>query len=106
MSAERGTDISIPKSGTVQSINIDSGDSTVACFVEIKIPGGVSITKLSIKYDGDRVDDLMLYDETDEDKWSTPMIIGELSISINDAYPNIIFKHAHEVTTLTVTGSY
>jgi hypothetical protein len=25
---------------------------------------------------------------------------------INDAYPNIIFKHPHEVTTLTVTGSY
>jgi hypothetical protein len=106
VSAARGTDISFPKSGSVQSINIDSGDTTITWFARIKIPGGVSIPKLSFKYDGDSVEDLLLFDETDGDKWITPMIIVELTFSVNDAYPNIIFNHPHEVTTLTVTGSY
>jgi crooked neck len=79
VSAARGTDISFPKSGSVQSINIDSGDTTITWFARIKIPGGVSIPKLSFKYDGDSVEDLLLFDETDGDKWITPMIIVELT---------------------------
>jgi hypothetical protein len=34
------------------------------------------------------------------------MIILELALSVNDAYPNIIFKHPNEVTIMIVTGSY
>ena len=76
------------------------------CFVEMKIPGGVIIPKLTFKFDGDTIEDLQIYDYKDNSKWTTPMIITNLVFTISNAYPNVMFQNPHQVSSLTVSGSY
>ena len=106
VSAPRVTDIDTTKDGSVQKISIQSEENTVRCYVEIKMPGGVNIPKLKFNSEGDRIQDLVFYDYKDGSTWNTPLIIGELEFIIDDSFPNIIFDNEHEVTTLTVSGSY
>jgi hypothetical protein len=106
VSAPRITDIAIPKEGTTQYINVLSELNSVMCFVEIKIPGGVNIPKLSFKLEGDKISDLIIYDYKDDSTWSNPMLIDELNFNIVESYPNVFFKNQHQVAHLKVQGSY
>jgi hypothetical protein len=106
VSADRNADVSTPKVGTVQYINFKAANSAVQCYAEIKIPGGVTITKLSLTLNGDSISDLVIRDFKDDSTWKTPMTITTLEMTISDSYPNVLFHHAHVVTTLTVSGTY
>jgi hypothetical protein len=106
VSASRVTDINTPREGGVQKIEVLSEINTVLWYAEIRIPGGVTIPKISFKFQGDRIDNLMLYDFKDDSNWVTPLIVTELQFKISDAYPNILMKNSHQVSTLTVSGSY
>ena len=106
VSASFSTDVGVPLSGSVRNINVISEVGSVPCYVEVKIPGGVRIPKLSFKYNGDGIPDLMLYDYKDDTNWSTPMNIGELAIAVSDSYPNVLLQNAHQVDTLTVSGNF
>jgi hypothetical protein len=75
VSAPRITDIDTPKEGTTQYINVLSELNSVMCFVEIKIPGGVNISKLSFKLEGDKISNLIIYDYKDDSIWNNPMLI-------------------------------
>ena len=78
----------------------------VEWYVELRIPGGVRIPKLSFSYDGDGTNDVLLYDQKGNNKWNNPMIIGELSIKVSESYPNVIFENEHEVDLLVISGTY
>jgi hypothetical protein len=106
VSAPRITNIATPKEGTVQYINVLSELNSVMCYVEIKIPGGVNIPKLSFKLEGDKIPDLMIYDYKDDSTWNNPMLIDELNFDIIESYPNVLFKNQHQVANLNVQGSY
>ena len=106
MSASRSTTLSTSKSGTTQNINIVSDSGDVQCYVEMKIPGGVTIPKLTFTFDGDTIEDLQIYDYKDDSKWKTPMIITNLVFTVSNAYPNVMFQNPHQVSSLTVSGSY
>ena len=106
MSASRSTTFSASKSGTAQNINIVSDSGVVQCYVEMKIPGGVTIPKLTFTFDGDTIEDLQIYDYKDNSKWTTPMIITNLVFTISNAYPNVMFQNPHQVSSLTVSGSF
>lgn len=108
ISADRSTTIDTPKESGVQKINVQagSGSKEVQCFVELKIPGGVSLPTLTFTYNGDTRNNVLLFDYKDDSTWTTPMKMSTLTISVTDAYPNVFFKHAHEVTTLSVTGTF
>ena len=54
----------------------DTGE--VQWYVEIYVPGGVTIPKLSITYNGDTSQNVLLYDYKDGSSWTTPMIITNL----------------------------
>ena len=106
VSAARGTSVSAPKASTVQGFTVNASKGAVQCYVEIYIPGGVTIPKLSLNYNGDSILDLIIYDHKDGSSWNTPMIITDLSIVVSDSYPNILFENQHVVSSLTVTGTY
>jgi hypothetical protein len=106
VSAPRITNIATPKEGTVQYINVLSELNSVMCYVEIKIPGGVNIPKLSFKLEGDEIPDLMIYDFKEDSTWNNPMLIDELNFDIIESYPNVLFKNQHQVANLNVQGSY
>ena len=61
VSAGRSTTIDTPNSGVIQTIKIHSDVEAVECYVELRIPGGVSIPKLSLTYDGDGTNDVLVY---------------------------------------------
>ena len=106
VSASRQTSVSYSLSSSVQTISVQSDTSYVQWYVELHIPGGVTIPKLSITYDGDTTENVMLYDYKSGSSWKTPMIITTMAISITGSYPNIDFANAHTVSSLTVSGSY
>ena len=106
ISASRSTSITNLLSGTAQSITISSDTNTVQCYVEMKIPGGVTIPKLTFTFDGDTIEDLQIYDYKDGSKWTTPMIITNLVFTVSNAYPNVMFQNPHQVSSLSVSGSY
>ena len=106
ISAPRSTTINTPLEGTIQKIDILSDVDSVKCYVEIKIPGGVTIQKLSLNYEGDKIPDLMLYDYKGDSTWNSPLKVTLLDIKVADSYPNILFQNAHEITELTVSGTY
>ena len=106
VSASRSTSVSSSLSGTIQSISVKSDAGTVQCYVELKIPGDITIPKLAFTYDGDTIQDLMLYDYKDNSRWTTPMIITTLTFTISNAYPNIFFQNSHQVSSLTVSGLF
>ena len=72
----------------------------------MKIPGGVTIPKLTFTFDGDTIEDLQIYDYKDGSKWTTPMIITNLVFTVSNAYPNVMFQNPHQVSSLSVSGSY
>ena len=106
VSASRSTSVSFPLSDSIQTISVESDVGNVQCYVEIHIPGGVTIPKLSFKYLGDSSQNVLLYDYKDGSSWMKPMIITNLVFSITDSYPNIHFENAHTVSSLSVSGSY
>ena len=106
VSASRSTSVSSPLSDSVQTISVQSDGVDVQCYVEIHIPGGITIPKLSFTYLGDSSQYVLLYDYKDGSSWMKPMIITNLVFSITDSYPNIHFENAHTVSSLTVSGSY
>ena len=106
VSASRSTTVSASLSGTIQSIYVQSDAGTVQWYAEIKIPGGVTLTKLSFNFDGDTIDNLQLSDYKGSSKWTTPMIITTLSFTILSSYPTITFQNAHQISSLTVSGLF
>ena len=106
VSASRSTSVSFSLSNSVQTISVQSDTGDVQWYVELYIPGGVTIPKLSITYNGDTNQNVLLYDYKSGTSWTTPMIISALTITISDSYPNIYFANAHTVTSLTVSGTY
>ena len=106
VSASRSTSVSFSLSNSVQTINIQSDAGDVQWYVELYIPGGVTIPKLSITYNGDTTQNVLLYDYKSGTSWTTPMIISDLTITVSGSYPNIYFQNSHTVTSLTVSGTY
>ena len=106
VSASRSTSVAVSLSVTTQTINVQSDVGTVQCYAELKIPGGVTIPKLSFTFDGDSIENLLIYDYKDNSKWVNPMIITALTITISNAYPNIYFQNAHQVSSLTISGLF
>lgn len=106
VSASFSASVSTSVSGTTQNIGVSSSSGWVSCYVELKVPGGVTIPQLSLTFNGDTIPDLVVYDSKDGSTWTTPMTITTLSITVQDSYPNVVFENAHTVTTLTVSGTY
>ena len=106
MSSNRDASLSISVTGSTQTIIANSDTSLPKCFLEVKIPGGVSISQMSFKLDGGSSDNMLVYDHKDGSSWNTPMIINTLQFTISDSYPVIKFENAHQVTSLSVTGTY
>ena len=106
ISASRSTSVSYPLESSVQTINVQSDDGTIQWYVEIHIPGGVTIPKLSFAYDGDSSQSVLLYDYKGSSSWSKPMVITTMTLTVSNSYPAVYFQNAHTVTTLTVSGSY
>ena len=72
VSAARGTSVGTPKVSTVQGFTISASKGVVQCYVELYIPGGVTIPKLSLNFNGDTILDLVIYDYKDGSSWTTP----------------------------------
>ena len=106
ISAPTSTSVNTDLSGGVQNIKVDAEKGWLQCYVELKIPGGQTLNKLSLTFNGDSIVDLLVYDSKDGSTWTTPMDITTLEIVVSDSYPNIIFENAHTVGTLTVSGTY
>ena len=93
-------------SNSIQTINVISDNGVVQCYVEIYIPGGITLPKISITYDGDSSEYIQLYDYKSGTSWVKPMIISSLILSISNSYPSVYFKNAHTVSSLLVSGSF
>ena len=106
VSASRSTSINVSQRNTIQDIFVQADSGTVQWFVEIKIPGGVTIPKLAFILDGDTIDSLQIYDFKNDSKWATPLIISTLTFTISNAYPNIYFKNSHQISSLVVSGLF
>ena len=106
ISAPRSTEIDTSREDSKQRIGVLSNKKSVKCSIEIRIPGGVTIQKLSFNFEGDKIPDLILYDYKGGSTWTSPMKIGLLDIKVSDSYPNILFRNAHEITELSISGSY
>ena len=106
MSSNRDASLSTSVAGSTQTIIANSDTSLPKCFLEVKIPGGVSISQMSFKLDGGSSDNMLVYDHKDGSSWNTPMIINTLQFTISDSYPVIKLENAHQVTSLSVTGTY
>ena len=106
MSSNRDASLSTSISGTVQKIVTKSNLALPRCFLEVKVPGGVSINQMSFKLDGGSSDNMLVYDHKDGSSWNTPMIINSLQFSISELFPVINFDNLHQIASLSVTGSY
>ena len=106
MSSNRDASLSTSMSGTTQTIVANSDSSLPKCFLEIKIPGGVSINQMSFIFTGGLSENMLVYDYKDGSSWNTPMIINTLQFTISDSYPVIKLENAHQVTSLSVTRTY
>ena len=106
VSASRDTNVEIYHKNGTQFVRIIDEVTTVGCYVEIRIPGSSYIRELSLRYRGDRIPDLMLYDNKHKTPWKTPLTIQNLIINIKDAFPNIYFLNPHKVSYLEVAGTY
>jgi hypothetical protein len=105
VSADRSTTIDYPKSGTIQTTNIEGNDGWVQWYVELYVPGGVTIPKITFTYNGDSAPDIILNDNEDG-AFTTPMIVTAFDLIVADSYPNVELTSEHTIGTLTVTGSY
>jgi hypothetical protein len=106
VSSDRPNNIDTGIDGSKLNVKVKSSITTVRCNVEITIPGGTKLSKLSFNYTGDRIPDLLLYDYKDESTWQTPLIIDQLKFTISDAYLNVYFENQHQVNSLIVSGTY
>ena len=106
ISTSRSTSVSYSLASSVQTISVQSDSGAVQWYVELYIPGGVTIPKLSFTYDGDANQNVLLYDYKGSSTWIKPMIITTMVFAIANSYPTVYFQNAHTVSTLTVSGSY
>ncbi|CAI2386021.1 unnamed protein product [Moneuplotes crassus] len=105
-STERDASISNILTGSELSIKAHAGSSTVQCSLEVKIPGGQSLTELYLKFPGETRQNHILYDYKDNSSWSSPLIITNFSIDVDAANPNIFLRNEHEVAYMRITGAY
>ena len=106
MSSNRDASLSTSASGTVQTIVAHSDTSLPRCFLEIKVPGDVSINQMSFTFNGGSSENILVYDHKDGGSWNTPMIVGTLQFTVSDSYPVIKFENAHQINSLIVSGTY
>ena len=60
MSSNRDVSLSTSMSGTVQTIIANSDTSLPQCFLEIKVPGGVSINQMSFTFNGGSSENMLV----------------------------------------------
>ena len=89
MSSSRGTSFSSSLSGTTQTTTITSNVASPHCFVEIRIPGGVTIPALQFNFDGDTIDDVLLRDYEGSSTWTSTMTITTMTVVVSDSSPKI-----------------
>ncbi|CAI2372474.1 unnamed protein product [Moneuplotes crassus] len=105
-SSERSTNIDNILEGSELSIKVHSEHPYLQCYTKIKIPGGKSLSAIAIEFSSKSSENILLYDYKDNSIWSSPLVINDLSIAIDDSNPNIFFKNEHEITNMRVTGAY
>ena len=105
-SVSRTSSVEFTLSNSVKTISVQADAGDVQWYVEVHVPGGVTIPKLNFVYSGDSSQNVLLYDYKGDSVWTNPMIISELYFSIKDSYPNIYFRNSHFVSLLSVLGTY
>ena len=106
ISAERDTSIKSTTTGTTITTEVLSSDVLPRCYVELKIPGGVTLNSLKFTYNGDKIQDVILSDTLDGSTWATVMDITTLTFEIDDSLPVVTFQGAHTIASLDITGTY
>ncbi|CAI2361318.1 unnamed protein product [Moneuplotes crassus] len=106
ISAIRSAHIENKLEGGELFLEVHSGSPTVQCYVEIKIPGGKSLSSLNFDFVGDKYQDILLFDSKDGSSWGTPLSINTMRVVIDDSAPHIFFNNQHQVDNLIISGDF
>ena len=105
VSASWSAEITDSLVGTVLSYNVKSTSGTVQCYIELKIPGGTTLTKLTLALSGKK-QDVFVFDSKDNSGWVTPLAITDLVFTFSESFPRVFLTNLHDVTKLTASGDY
>ena len=105
VSASWSAEITDSLVGTALSYNVKSTSGTVQCYIELKIPGGTTLTKLTLALSGKK-QDVFVFDSKDNSGWVTPLTITDLIFTFSESFPRVFLTNLHDVTKLTASGDY
>ena len=106
ISANRQNTFDSSASGTTHTTTITSDIASPRCFVEIRVPGGVTIPSLTFNFKGDTSPDTLLRDYKESSTWTSTMTITTMSVVVSNSAPKIFFKNSHTIGTLSISGDF